>query len=346
MANAVLDVKKAMFSPAEASTMGVDHLHRMEDNKHRSMPLPVDKIGTYFAHLMPGEICGVEAQTHNYKTGFMNMWEHGLAAHLNSCGRGHEAIVHVDVENTVEGLLVEEIARGSGNTVADISRGNIRDWDKVIQAAANIAGINIYRIANSLGEDNVPDLYLSNIYRATNYLSSGEMLGEKVKIACVFVDYLQALPIDPEAQEASKNYETQRRIQVRQDVYRLRRMAQYFECPIVVGVQAKQVLTGHLAPNMLIPGMYDGEETSAIAQRFDRLISLWMPKTSFSVGKRIEYGNVGFDIAENTLLVRVLKQRGGLPSGRWWVCNINFATNRIAPIEENRVSSQGGYREN
>lgn len=322
--------RDAVFTPPEASTLGVERIRQMEQQRHRAMPLDIPDIGAYLAYLMPGEICAVQAQSHNYKSGFMNMWEHSLAWYLRENGREDEVIIHIDTETVIESLVIQEIARGSGHTVADLSRGNVHDWKKVIQSAGRIAGVNIYRVGNALGRDDMPELYLSNIYRAVRYMKSGDLTGKQLQPACIFVDYLQALPIDPEV-KGDVDIKNQRRLQVRQDVYRLRQMAAFFECPIVVGIQAKQILTGHGGQNMMIPGMYDGEETSSIAQRFDRIISLWMPKTTHTVGDMLTHRNISFEVEENMIWIKVNKQRGGLPSGKAWKCYIDFNTNRIKP---------------
>ena len=319
--------RNAVFTPAETSTLGVERVKEMEANKHRAMPLDINEIGAYLAPLMPGELCAIQAQTSNYKSGLINSWEHSLAKYLKAQGRNDEVIIHVDTESTIEGLAVEEIARGSDHTVADLARGNVRDWSKVIKAAGQLASINIYRIGSALGRDDMPDLYLSNIYRAIRYMTDGKLTDTKIVPACIFIDYLQALPIDPEVRGASKK--DQRRLQVRDDVYRMRRMASYFKCPIVVGVQAKQNLTGHAGPNMRIPGTYDGEETSAIAQRFDRVVSLWMPKTTHTVGETLSHRSLSFDVEEDLIWIKVNKQRGGLPAGRAWQCRIDYRTNEV-----------------
>jgi len=81
----------------------------------------------------------------------------------------------------------------------------------------------------------------------------------------------------------------------------------------------------------MLPGVYDGEETSSIAQRLDRVISLWMPKQTHPVGFTINIGDGSyFKVDENQLWVKVCKQRGGLPAGKTWRCIIDFKTNTIA----------------
>lgn len=327
--NKNFDPRTAVFTPAETAARGLEYVQSIEKNKHRAMPLDMPQIGEYLAALMPGEICAIQAQTHNYKSGFMNMWENMLVSHLKAAGREEEIVIRVDTETSIEGMAIQEIARHSSHTVADLSRGNVRNWEELIWAADKVAGIDIYRVAASLGRDDIPDLYLSNIYRSIQYITTGKLLDKPLRAAAIFVDYLQALPLDPETKKGAE-LKHQRRLQVREDVYRLRQMAVYFNCPVIVGVQAKQNLSGSPGPNMLIPGIYDGEETSSIAQRFDRIISLWMPKTTHSVGQRLRHGTAEFEVTEEALWLRVLKQRGGLPSGRSWRCRIDFKKNRLA----------------
>lgn len=324
----IFDPRSAVFAPAETAAFGLEYIQSIEKNKHRAMPLDIPQIGDYFAPLMPGQICGVLAQTHNGKSAFVAMWEDLLATYLRTASREDEIIIHIDTEASIEELSIQEMARGNSHSVADLSRGNIRDWQELVWAADKIAGINIYRIAASLGRDDMPDLHLSNIYRSIDYIVSGKLHDRPLKPAAIFVDYLQALPLDPEVKQGAK-MKDQRRLQVREDVYRLKRMATHFFCPAITAIQAKQTLGGTTGPNMMIPGIYDGEETSSIAQRFTRLLGLWMPKTTHTVGQKIKHGSIEFDVTEDTQWVRVLKQQGGLPSGRSWRCRVDFKKNRL-----------------
>lgn len=331
MSNDIQNTRQSVFTPAETSTMGVEYIKSIEANKHRAMPFPVAGMADYFAPLMPGQTCMVVAQTSNYKTGFMDMWEKHLAHYLAANGREDEIIIHADTENTVEGLALQEIARLSDHSVADLSRGNVRNWKSVMAGAFKIAGVNVYRIADQLGQTNAPELYLSNIYRAIKYMTDGSLLDRRLKPACIFIDYLQALPIDPEAKQAERGYNNQRRLQVRQDVYRIKAMAKYFNCPVVVGCQAKQALSTSGSP-IKLPGIYDAEESSSIAQRATRSISLWMPKMTERVGSYIQLGDSSFEVQEDDIWIKVLKQQGGLPSGKSWHCKIDYTKNSIRTL--------------
>jgi hypothetical protein len=207
----------------------------------------------------------------------------------------------------------------------------VQDWSKLEQAAVRVGQIPIYRIGESIARaEDMPKLYLSNMIRSLVDLVDGKVSGEKIKPAAIFFDYLQAFPIDPEIQ-ANGDVNTQRRLQVRSDLYRLRQAAAYFDCPVVVAIQAKQFLDGAAGKDWQVPGIYDGEESSSIAQRSDRIIQLWMPKQTHPIGYEINHKAVSFTVTENIIVLKVGKQRGGLPSGRSWMLQVDFAKNEIAP---------------
>lgn len=319
------DPGTAIYAPQEVADYGLDAVRKARQYAKTGIGLDVAEIRDYFAPLMPGQTCFVIAQTHNYKSGFLHFWEHEAAKQLNDQERHGEMIVHVSVEECVEEQAFLEFARYSEEDAGKLARGKVQDWNKLERAAVEVGKIPIYRIGDSLARaEDLPHLYLSNMLRSLREL----IRRERRQPAAVFVDYLQALPIDPEVQKTEIN--GQRRLQVRQDVYRLRAASVEFRCPFVVATQARQTLQGASKPIML-PGMYDGEETSAIAQRADRIISLWMPKVTHRVGEFISAGGFSFTVEENQLWVKVVKQRGGLPSGRAWPCRIDFRSNTIAP---------------
>jgi hypothetical protein len=172
----------------------------------------------------------------------------------------------------------------------------------------------------------MPNLYLSNMVRSIEALVKGEVC-DPVKPAAIFFDYLQAFPFDPEHKQAVGT--EQRRLQVREDMYRLRMAASYFKCPVIVAVQAKQHLD-NIKGDVMIPGMYDGEESSSIAQRCDRIITLWMPKTTSLINSIIEVGGKNVKVDENLFYIKVCKQRGGLPAGQVFKCRIDFLRNEIS----------------
>jgi replicative DNA helicase len=306
---------KYVYTPLEVANAGYNGAKFAIENAAFGFDFPhIEKedIGEYFARLLPWEICAILGQTHNGKTTFVDWWEHAICRQFQAEKRP-DLLVHISVEESLEAMSFYQHARYLGITTDKIATGKI-DLKQLEWSVTQIAGVDIYRVADSSQnrDEETPELYLSNIYRMVRDLRDGKVTGEPKIIGGVIVDYLQALPYDPETRKESED--GKRRIQVRKDVYRLREMATHLSCPIIVNVQAKQKLEG-ANPPLMIPGMYDGEETASIAQRFDRIISLWMPKTCYPVGSEIR--DVG-TVAENGIYVKINKQRGGLPSGKFW----------------------------
>lgn len=316
----------AVYTPPEVSKYTLDAIGDIKQKITRGIAMPIKGIGDYFAPIMPGQVTVVQAQTSQYKSGFLHFWERGAAAQLIRDGRGDEVIIHVSVEECVEEQGFLMLGRETGEEAGQLARGQVQDWKRLNDAAIKIGTVPIFRIGDSLARaEDMPNLYLSNMYRAINSLVSGEVTGETVKPALITFDYLQAFPIDPEVKKAS--IKDQRNLQVREDFYRLRQLAAFFKCPVVVAVQAKQDLDKR--GDIAMPGMYDAQESSAIAQRADRIISLWMPKATNSVGSMMQIGMKQVRVEENMLYIKVNKQRGGLPAGQSWLCRVDFRRNDI-----------------
>lgn len=325
--------KGIAYQPIEFANAGKDAIEKAAHFKDMGVPLNVagSDVGSYFAPLLPWEICAVQAQTHNGKTMFVDWMERETVKYMQE----HDQIgdvIHVSYEESIEAMAFTEYGRLLDVLPATLARGEYSDLKNINVAYEQIGASRIWRIADGAKRPDVDlldnkderasDLTLSNVYRALYAIKTGKITGSPVNIRLITVDYLQAIPIDPEVKQVAPD--AQRRLQVRNDVYRLRKMTVKLEAPIFVPLQAKQKLEGANHPYM-IPGMYDGEETSGIAQRFDRIISLWMPKTTYPVGTPIMVdGEKKFTVAEDMVFMKVNKQRGGLPSGKTFEMKVDF----------------------
>lgn len=316
-----------IYSANETTNLGTSQYE--EAARHKGYGIELDIKGTtpsvkeYFAPLLPWEICAIQAQTSNGKTMFTNFWVRQIAEQLRRQQRD-ETIIYVSLEESIEAMAFSEFGRILETKPADFATGSYKDKHKMLLAKSEIDGIPIWRIANSAQTpEDAPQLTLSNIYRAIQELVNGTITGAKWKPAVVVVDYLQILPIDPEYKKAK--HEEQRRLQVDADTGRLRKMTSALQCPILVPLQAKQELKGNNPPFM-IPGTYDGMETSGIATRFDRIISLWLPKTTYPAGSTVsnKEKTVTLFVEETDAYLKVNKQRGGLPAGMTWALRVNY----------------------
>lgn len=316
-----------IYSPVETSNQAIAQYRKAKEQKDSGIELNIKgtnpTFGEYFAPLLNWEICAVQAQTSNGKTMFANYWVRQIAEQLRRQKRD-EVIIYVSLEESIEAMAFSEFGRVLDVKPAEFARGVYEDESKILLAKSEIDNIPVWRIAESANSpENSPALTLSNIYRSIQELASGNITGEKWKPAVVVVDYLQVLPIDPEIKKTP--LQEQRRLQVANDVNRLRKMTVALQCPIIVPLQAKQELSGSNPPYH-IPGTYDGRETSEIATRFDRIISLWLPKTTFPVGTYASNKDksTGFTVTEEQCFIKVNKQRGGLPAGKVWELRVDY----------------------
>ena len=332
-----------IYAPHDSSMRGYEQAKQAAE--HAQFGIELDIVGTfdpsvkdYFAPLLPWEICAVQGQTGNSKTLFVNFWERKIAAQLQEQKRD-EIIIHVSLEESIEAMAFQDYGRILNQKPADFARGKFTDWAKMQWAMSKIDMIPIWRIGDSSEKNkDAPELTLSNIYRSIRELVEGRITGEKWKPAVIIIDYLQALPIDPEVKQTTRD--AQRRLQVAQDVFRLREMTTHLKCPIIVPLQAKQTLDGNNAPFM-IPGTYDGMETSTIATRFDRIVSLWMPKTTHLIGSTIsnKEQTVNIQVKEDQCFFKVNKQRGGLPAGRVWELRIDYESQSYYDVYHKAVNN-------
>lgn len=329
-----------IYTPAQVSTYGVEAIRRAEKEVEKGIGLGISNhpIDAYFAPVHPGQVCGIIAQTSNYKSGFMDFIERQYARKLSANGVPNVALVHISLEESIEEQALRVLGTESGESANDLAQGIVKDWDVILAAANRISEIPIFRVGHSLArtDEDIADLYLSNLIRIVGLLR--ERLDEVgIIIGGLFFDYLQAFPPDPEVRGDWSD--ANRRLQVRSDVFRIFRAASYFQAPTFVNIQAKEPLGGNNPP-MFLPGTYDGQETSSIAQRFDRLVSLWLPKMNYAPGTMVTVkGGVSFVVKENMLWIKVCKQRGMLPSGRSWPFDVDYATNIINP-PDNAMSWQ------
>ena len=318
-----------VFTPLDTANATLEHIKYMATTANKAMHLPIPSVGDYFAPVRPGQVAGILAQTSNYKSSLIRMIERRAAAQiLESDPAGRSVIFHVSTEEDIEELGISSLSASSTLKPEELAVGKYKDWDELVKVALHeIGGLPIFRIGLSLTKESwsYENMYLTSIFRAIEE----SKLEVGFDIAGIFIDYLQALPFDPELRGRADQH--QRRLQVRTDAYRIREGATHFNCPMWVALQAKQDLGGALSNHIQIPGQYDIHESSDVAQRFDRIFSIWLPKQTHPVGKTINFGSTKLVVEEDMLFLRVLKQRGRLPSGRVWICKVNYETEEIYP---------------
>jgi len=331
-----------VFSPQEASARAEKKARDIRDVSYRGIEFPLPEIASYpFAPLLPGQLCIVLAQTSNYKSGFLDFWKDEAVKQLARQDRAGEAIFYISVEDTLEEQMFFELSKRTGYPIDEISTGHAENWDRVLDCTMELGAIPVYRVCNTLDDpEDVHELYMTNIVKAIQYA----MKRDNIKPALFIIDYLQALPLDPTRRGYANEHA--RRLQIRSDVYEMRKLSRL--APVITACQAKQVLSGAAGDNMYIPGIYDGEESSSIAQRTDRMVSIWMvaQKLASKMGYPVDHGGLSYTVRPELAFMKVTKQRGRLPAGKTWPIAIGFQKNRMQVVPDlNTTKSEFGWKQ-
>jgi hypothetical protein len=283
-----------------------NHQQFMRENEHMALAFPIPELQYYFHPVYPGEQATIFAESHNYKTGFMDFWASHAAQRMAET-QAKAVIIKINTEDAIETLVTSEIARHGGGKLDDLSSGIIKDENEYIHAEVVAGSLPIVHIGESLGMDdsNAGMLYLSNIIRLIDFVRKS-YFAEPVQIAAIFLDYIQSLPLDPEFRP-NAHMEQTRRLQVIQDETRIRRAAKYFSCPVIMAAQSRELDKTKMSLRM--PGYYDIQESTFVSQRSDRLYALALPKMSSNPGTILDIGPVSFKVNEEQLWIKCHKQK-------------------------------------
>jgi hypothetical protein len=303
-----INPKSLVFDMVDGMRAVRNHQEFMADNKHLALQFPIPELRNYFHPSYPGKQTTIQAQSHHGKTTFIDYWAHQAAKELfDSQRRG--VIIKINTEDAIELQMSAELARGGAGKLDDLQVGIIEDPEKYIRVEVEMGCLPIIHIGESLGMDDesAASLHMSNIARLIDFVHK-EYFDTEMPIAAIFVDYIQALPFDPEIKSSR---EDTRRLQVISDENRLRRAAKYFYCPVIVAAQSKQDLS--TSSNLLkIPNFWDIQETSYISQHTDFMYSLWFPKMNYPIGSTQNSKDIKWSlkIKNDQMWIKCLKHKG------------------------------------
>ena len=315
-----INPKSFVFDSTAALDKSRQERKYMQDNSHLALQFPIPELRYYFHPTMPGRVALVIAQSHNFKTEFMNFWAKTAAVDLADRmkqGKKRGVIVKISMEDAVEGIVESEIAAMRGGKLDDISQGIIKDADKFLTAETSVGGLPIIRIGESLGmeDSDASQLYLSNIAELIHYVKY-DHYGEETPIAGIFCDYLQSLPPDPESALA-KNVTDSKTQQIERDTNTFRRMAKRFSTAGVMLAQSpSDASLSTINEQIKLPGYWDIHWSKYPAMRADFMYSLWMPKMHYSIGDWVDnkigknvISDWNFKVENNSLWIKSLKHK-------------------------------------
>jgi hypothetical protein len=327
-----------IYSPDQAVTAATNYIQSARDNiaKGLGLQFPIPQIATEYPvpPVLPGKILTVQAQSHNGKSMFLDFWKSDLAKRLMLAQKNDDIIISILAEDMVEEQMAVQLMREAERRG---ERASIDKMDGILMVAGHLGSVPIYYIGASIERagDKLPVANMTNVEKAIfRIIEKRADKGQKTVVQGVFLDYIQAMLLDPALVAAMPD--KKRNLQVKADFFALREVAARIPAPIVCASQSKQKLENAPGMNMLTPGLYDHFETSTVPQHTDSDFSLWMPKTTHAYNEVITHGKdkpIEFRVVDELAWLSCNKQRGfdpvtlqRLPANKKWPLKIDFAT--------------------
>lgn len=307
-----------VYTPPQVGTLVLNAIEERRRMPGAGVRTHIPDIDKRFLPLRPGELVTVMGRPSNYKTGLMQYWAREEAKKILDEGASKEMVVFVTWEMAVEELGLYDLAAQASLNAAEISQGRVSEqqWAMLQAAAMKRSALPIWIFGHSIERrKRRPRLTVSNVLEALLYVEDEIQYHPRV----IFLDYLQQM--EAEAGET-------RRMQVFENVYKCKDMALSMGCPVVLGIQAHRDVDKR---EWKLPTMGDGMETSNIEHTADKMLSLWMPKTTEEVGNDL-VNAPGLKVTDNLLIVGVMKQKFG-PAGWWKPVHVEPERGKITPMQ-------------
>jgi len=321
------DIRDIVFTPNDAVSAALETIQERRTSVGVGIRLGVPGVDDYLLPGRPGELITVLGMSSNYKSGLMQFWARKTAETIVREQVEHECAIYVTWEQAIEEMVVFDLAATARMSATEIFQGHVSDEE--MDRLRNMHGANrslvpLYLVGHSIAEGKRrPRLTLDAVGHALAMIRQEFGLRPRA----IFLDYLQQ--IDGAAGE-------ERRMQVFNNVMRCKDMALAMACPVVLGCQAGRKTYDE---KWGVPSMAAGMETSNIEHTSDKMLGVWLPKTSHPVGTTLQVPPCDdwaeLEVTEHLLILKVLKQKMG-PAGKWWPLYVDPATNDIHPMARDR----------
>jgi replicative DNA helicase len=313
--------RELIYIPTEVSTLVLGAVEERKANPGAGIRLGLPDVDRQMLPLRPGELVTVTGRPGNYKSGLMQYWARRVAGELVEADDQQGIVVYVTWEMAIEEIGLYDLAAGAALNAAEVAQGRLDDaaFERLRAAAMKRACLPLWLIGHSIERRKKrPRLTLSNVGRALMWIE--EHMEFKPRI--VFLDYLQQM--EPERRSGQ---EINRRMDIFENVHRCKDMALALGCPVVLGVQAGRQVDGR---DWKLPQLGDQMESANVEHTADKMLSVWMPKTSEEHGWPL--GKTGLVVSDNLLILGLVKQKLG-PAGGWWSLYVDPARNIIGGLE-------------
>lgn len=289
-------MKDAVFTSQQVSKLTVQEIERRRNNPNDGIRVRIPLLEDDLLPLRGGELMPVLGRPSNYKSGVMQIIARQAVEQINK-DEG-EIIIYTTWEQSVEEHGLVELAAASRIDASKMARGDLTDteWQTMIKAAVRRGVTPLWLIGHSSQSGKRrPRLSMTDLASALDFIV--DEMGKRPRLICL--DYLQRIRPD--------NGGGTQREKMMEIVDRAKDMALAFNVPVLLGTQAGRQVDER---KWKLPQMADGQETSNLEQSADKMLAVWMPKTSEMlgdfVGKNPEMG-----VTMDLLYLSLLKQKFG-----------------------------------
>ena len=303
------DPEDLVFNAASTHTAAVQFMQQAMDPTRRACSLGLGSaFERVFLPLMPGELVSIIGLSGNMKSSMMQYCLRTQAEELHRTGReGKEFVCFVSWEQSIEAMGLADISREIGVPVDQLARGDGIDQEWIDTNVLPLLGRLSSRAVLNIGSSGMRP----NVKAPLTLDAVGKVLRWYCEVTgwhchCLYLDYMQAI-------DTASGDNLERRLEVRENVFRAKNLAFELGCPVIAAVQAKQTV---LANKHKLPGRYDGEETSGLAQRSDRILTVWYPLATEDEGSHVTIGPLkDEEVTPNLFILGIAKQKFGVSHG-------------------------------
>lgn len=316
------DVHNLMFPPdrAVAATMAeVDRRINIVSELNWGVP----EIDARMNPLLPNDVMVLLARPGMGKTTsaiyLAKWWANNVRK--NIVNGKPQVVVYFTVETLVEQFMMVFTSAESGQSLASIGRGTA-DRAKVQKSLIATIGKNLIIVGKSQNEGDNEGVFHPSMYDLGDILK--ELRDQGFSIACVIVDYIQFVG------DRTNHFPTgdRRMGAIEDNLSMAKTLGQAHKTAFLVCAQAGRQVDEY--GGLKFPRLDDGQWTSLLEQIADKVFSLTLPGKYMEEGLLVEINGVKYAINENTLALKMVKQRfGACSKNDVWLLNADLATAKM-----------------
>lgn len=305
----VAAVRDLIFSPARALTEFITYAEQLQEAPKVMWGVPA--IDNRVIPFHPGDLISIIGRPGSAKTSLLIHLARREAERIHKAKEEGACVIYVTWEQSVPEL--EAMLEADEEIPLDDIAWGRADLDRLITKGQHRASLPVWIIGLGLGsaglgrQEMTPDI----VFRAVEMLADGSIHGEDVKLRPTLMcfDYVQLIPPDKGArQKWERVYEA---------VNACKRLAIRVGCPVVIAAQAGREVDKF--PDRM-PRLDSGQMSSAIEQASDKIFGVSRPVTFPEKPEVVTGSNERiYGVTENLLVMRLLKQRMGDPTGRFYL---------------------------